>query len=189
MAIVTLAEMKAELTIDTSNNKDDVLIQRRIDAAGGFIQTHTRRRFEPVTATRLLGATWACGALLKLDDDLLSATAIVDGTGKTLTPADYRLEPRGYPPYGHIRALASIGNAWLFNPDGEVSVTGSWGWSATLEPAIKQAAMRLAVWLYRQRDTSEDADRPIASEGGVMLMPNRVPKDIMDMITPFVRRR
>lgn len=187
MAIVTLSQVKDYVKISASTTQDDALIDRLITAAQTAIESYTRRRFEPTTATKLYDERATRGDTLFLDDDLLSVTSLVDGMGRTLTPSDYRLEPRNHPPYSMVRALETVGETWVFDVDGEVAITGTWGWSATPPSDVVQATIRLTAWLYRQRDTSADQDRPIASDSGMLIMPSAMPKDIMQMIAPYRR--
>lgn len=189
MAIVELAQIREYLNISTPvATKDDQLLMRLIDAAQQLIEERTRRRFAPGSATRNYGPECATGALLFLDDDLLSVTSLLDGSGANVPGADYRLEPRNYKPYSIVRILK--GRAWLFNQDGEVAITGLWGYDDTcphFDVAV-QAVIRTTAWLYRQRDTSSDQDRPIASDSGMLIMPSRLPSDIYDMIQPLRRQ-
>lgn len=188
MAIVELAQVREYLNISTPvASKDDALLTRLIDAAQQIIEERTRRRFNPVTATRYYNADAVGGALLMLDDDLLSVSSLVDGTGATVSNTDCKLEPRNCKPYSMVRI--SVSRAWLFNPDGEVAITGTWGYDDTcpnFDVAV-QAVIRTTTWLYRQRDTSGDQDRPIASDSGMLIMPSRLPSDIYDMIQPLKR--
>jgi len=47
--------------------------------------------------------------------------------------------------------------------------------------AVFHAVRRLAAWLYQQKDSSEDIDRPVVTDAGVTLMPSAVPKDVRDV--------
>ncbi len=188
MAIVTLDQVREYLNISTPvASKDDALLVRLIDAAQALIEERTRRRFEPLAATRYYSDECVSGALLFLDDDLLTVTTLVDGTGSTVPSNDYKLEPRNYKPHSMVRIGSA--RAWLFNPDGEVAITGTWGYDDTCPHfnVAVQAVIRTVAWLYRQRDTSGDQDRPIASDSGMLIMPSRLPSDIYDMIQPLRR--
>lgn len=188
MAIVELVQVREYLNLSTPvASKDDALLMRLIVAAQQIIEERTRRRFDPVSAPRYYGPDAVTGALLLLDDDLLSVASLIDGTGAPVPNTDYKLEPRNYRPYSMVRIAAS--RAWLFNPDGEVAITGTWGYDDTcphFDVAV-QAVIRTTAWLYRQRDTSGDQDRPIASDSGMLIMPSRLPSDIYDMIQPLKR--
>ena len=52
---------------------------------------------------------------------------------------------------------------------------------------VKMAAMRLALWLYKQRSSSVDVDRPAVTADGVTVLPMALPKDVMSYIS-LVRR-
>lgn len=55
-------------------------------------------------------------------------------------------------------------------------------------PDIVQAARRLAVWLYRQKDTQQgDADRPLLAGDGTIIMPTTLPQDVAQILTPYRR--
>lgn len=52
---------------------------------------------------------------------------------------------------------------------------------------IVQAGLRLAKWLYIQRQGNSDADRPAITADGTKLLPMRLPEDVAVMLNPYVR--
>jgi hypothetical protein len=54
-------------------------------------------------------------------------------------------------------------------------------------PSIRQAAIRLTAWLYRQKDTQGgDADRPILAGDGSVIMPQTLPGDVQSLLKEWV---
>lgn len=97
------------------------------------------------------------------DADLLSVSGLTNGDGTTIASTSYRLEPRNNgpisssgngQPFRWIRLLSD--EAWVFDTDGEIEVTGTWGYStgpdATIVGCVKETGkylldLRLAqVW-------------------------------------------
>ncbi len=264
MALITLEHLKSYLKLSvTTASVDDALLQRLIIAAQGIIEQYVNRALTPVQQTRYYRQSFVNAQLLMLDQDLLQLDSLVNGNGVTVpTPAtNVILEPRNFPPYRLIRMKFSY-SVWIFTIDGEVAVTGWWGYPASptislsggggsggvgfvnvingavssidvmnqgsgyaTAPAVAfnagpgtgaaatasvsggaitgftitaggsgyfqteydliQACTRLASWLYRQKDTQADIDRPMLTGAGVTIMPSAMPKDITQLLTPY----
>ncbi|MCG3207315.1 MAG: hypothetical protein FOGNACKC_00915 [Anaerolineae bacterium] len=50
---------------------------------------------------------------------------------------------------------------------------------------IEQVTRRITNWLYMQKDSAGDMDRPIVTQAGVTLMPSRMPQDISSILGAF----
>lgn len=50
---------------------------------------------------------------------------------------------------------------------------------------IVNAARRLTNWLYTQKDSLTDNDRPILTQAGVTILPNQIPNDITLSLIPY----
>jgi hypothetical protein len=119
---------------------------------------------------------------------LLTVTTLTNGDGDTISASDFWLLPRNTPPYWYIK-LKSGGTttAYEFDTDGEVSVAGTWGYTATVPDEIVQAATRIAAYIYRQKD-SQVFDTTAVPELGVMTIPSGIPKDVRTLLD-IVRSR
>jgi hypothetical protein len=79
--------------------------------------------------------------------------------------------------------------SWEFDDsDSEISVAGTWGYSATAPADITHAYVRLAAFIYRQKDTSADIDRPLVTGDGVTIMPSGLPSDVQKLLDRYKRR-
>jgi hypothetical protein len=113
---------------------------------------------------------------LWLQDDLCSTPTYAEGTVVvTLVP------PGG--PYERIVRDVDEGS-W---PDPTV-VTGHWAYSMTPPVTIVQAVLRLAAWMFRQKETT-DGDRPLLTPSGAVIMPDAMPADIAFLLGPFRKYR
>jgi uncharacterized phiE125 gp8 family phage protein len=188
MAYTTTAEVKQYLGISTDT--DDALIDSLIDRAEGVIESYTGRVFEAQTATKYFTIDNVEGRWLYLwGYDLLTVTALLDGDADTtaFTSDQYRLEPRNETPKYAIRLKEDYD--WdFYDSDSEISVTGTWGWSTTPPEAIEHACVRLTAFLYRQKDTSADIDRPFVTGDGVTIMPSSLPQDVKSILDNYKRR-
>lgn len=186
MAYITLSELKSYL--GTGEAGDDALLTAIITRAHGVIEARTGRKFEAATETRYFNSADIDGQDLPLyHDDLLTVTTLTNGDGVVIAGADFRLLPRNATPKWIIRLDEA--KSWNFTDgDSEISVAGTWGYSATPPLDIVQACMRLSAFIYRQKDTGADIDRPIVTGEGVTIMPSGLPNDVMKLLEPYRRR-
>jgi hypothetical protein len=187
----TVSEVKTYLHI--SGAGDDALLGDLVTRASRIIDQHCGRWFYADTQTRSYDAVGShiTGRLLLLDADLLALTTLVNGDGTTIDNDDVILRPINWPPYFGIALRTSSNLRWAYtdDPEGAISVTGSWGYSQTPPEPVAHAAVRLAAWLYRQRDTGVDSAQVEVTERGVSIAPARLPRDVLELIAPYVRVR
>ena len=186
MAYANLTYLKNYLGITVTG--DDNLLTNLLTRAEGIIDAFTGRHFEAVTATNYFDNSFVSGQDLNLYGyDLLSITKLTNGDAVEIVAADYRLFPRNDNPKWKIRL--DSGKSWSFSSDdSEVSIAGTGGY-ATVAPAdIQHATIRLAAFLYRQKDTSADVDRPMITGDGVTIMPSGLPSDVQKMLERYKRR-
>jgi hypothetical protein len=184
MAYITSAELKTYGGV--SGSGDDTLLAALISAAQKAIDAHCHRSFEETSATRYYATTdRRRGQGLCLDADLLTVTTLTNGESSVIPSTGYWLEPRNEPPYQMIRLKSSY--VWNFNTDGEISVAGTWGWSATAPDDIKQATKRLATYFYKQKD-AQVFDVTAMPDAGVITVPQGIPKDVLLLLEPYRRR-
>ncbi len=187
MAIISLSDLRAHIRI--AGTVDDALLTFYIESAQDAITAHTRRTFDAgtVESTRYFpNDTYTFnGSRLYLDDDLLTVSTLVNGDGGTISASGYWLQPRNTPPYGIIELKTN--EVWSFNTDGEVAVTGVWGYSGTPPYDVQEACRELATYYYRVRSSSvfEQVGSP---DGPSMPLPRGLPKNVADLLNPYRRR-
>lgn len=186
MAIIQLQDLRTHIGIAGTAN--DALLQFFINSAQNAIETYTRRVFDASgTATRYYpdDPYTFSGQRLYLDSELLSVSELVNGNGGTISQSAYWLLPRNEPPYSIIELKTN--EIWNWNTDGEVAVTGVWGYSATPPYAIQEACRELAVYYDKLKDVSTfDVAGP--PEGPQMTVPRGMPKNVIDLLQPYRRR-
>lgn len=187
MAYAELYEVKQYLGIGDQTS-DDVILGYLIARAQSVIEAYTGRNFEAITATRYFTTDNIKGRYLYLwGYDLLTVTTLTNGDDTEIASANYRLEPRNETPKWGIRLNEDT--TWeMADSDSEISVAGTWGYTATPPDDIKHACIRLAAFLYRQKDTSADIDRPLVTGDGVTIMPGSIPQDVRMMLDRYKRR-
>lgn len=194
MSYATLAEVKAWLGIDTVNLTDDTQITRAITASQQIIDTHCRRSFEAAAdSVRLFDAL---GDHIEYDElwfdtDCCQITTIINGDSTTVTAGQYVTLPGNFAPYYGVRLKTSAGVSWTYDTDyaKAISVTGRWAYSVTAPADIVYACTRLAAYLYKQRDNYNiGLERAEATPMGTMLLPMALPKDVLTLLNPYVRR-
>lgn len=189
MAYAELYEVKHYLGISDEDG-DDTLLNGLITRAQSIIENYTGRVFEAVTATKYFTIDQVEGRWLYLwGYDLLTVTTLTDGDADAtvFTSGQYRLEPRNETPKWAIRLNEDY--EWDFDDsDSEISVAGTWGYTATPPADVKHACIRLVAFLYRQKDTSADLDRPLVTGDGVTIMPGNLPSDVKALLDSYRRR-
>lgn len=189
MAYATAAQLKTYLGITSSG--DDSLLSDLIDRAQAIIEQYTRRTFEAAAdSTRYFDAAEDVdGATLLLDEDLCAITSIINGDGVAVASGEYVTEPRNETPYYAIRLLSSSNKAWEYTDDGDpenaISITGRWAYSTTPPNDIVHATIRLAAFLYRQKESNADIDRPITTADGGMILPSAIPADVRALLDRY----
>jgi len=197
MTYLALADIKTYLMAGgvIAHDTDDALLTACSTRAQAFIESpaganglfevlaDTTRSFDAVGDIR--------GRRLKLDYPCLAVTTLTNGDGAVIAASEYVTEPVNYTPFYAVRLKSASTTAWTYttSPENAISLAGKWGLSLTPNDAIKQAALRLAVWLYRQKDSSADVDRPLLTSDGAVILPMAIPNDVMALLRPYRERR
>jgi len=185
MAYCELDEVKNYLGVGAVT--DDALIEPLIVRAQKIIDTYTARIFECSTdTTRKFDAVRDVeGDLLYFNEDICSITLVKtnadNGTGGEIVSAvsEYITLPRYVTPYHAIRILRSSDKFWTYTTDPEngIVVTGKWAFSTTAPADIKHACIRLAGYLYRQKD-AQTYDVTADAMTGMLTIPQGIPADV-----------
>jgi hypothetical protein len=134
-----------------------------------------------------LASTYAlavAGTAITLTDDGTGTHSIHCG-GTIISGADYWLWPRDLgPPYFGILLRSNIDDYWQWDTDGEVSVTGTWGYSATPPADIRQATLSLAAYLFRAKDAAVFETTAIV-ESGAIAIPQGIPATVDRIIKRY----
>lgn len=192
MAYTTLTIFKNYRGISATNTSEDVLLSRLLESAQEQIDNYCDRTFEAsATATRSFDAirdTSPDRRTLYLDEDLASVVTITNGTGVEATK--YVTEPVNDAPYHAIRLKLTAGELWTYNDDPEsaISVRGYWAYSTAAPVDVAQATVRLAAYMYAQKDSSV-FDVTAMPDAGVMMVPQGMPKDVRMQLEPYRRLR
>lgn len=187
MSLIGTAEVHRELATTGAGTADDALLLDYIDQAEAWVTAVTFRRFGTVSATRYYRQTAVRDRRLFLDDDLISVSQLVNGQGGTVGTANYWLLPRNDgAPYWGIELKSN--EVWAFNTDGEIAVSGTWGYSAEVNDAIRRGLIRLVAWMYRMRPNSVGGNSAtLFTADGVAVAPTSLPKEIGAFVQPFRR--
>jgi len=167
---------------------DDDLLQDCLDDAQAYIESQTGKKFEASASTiRYYRQESVDYVTLYLDEDLLTCTKLVEGdTDDTeITTGNYWLLPRNEgPPYRRIELKANSDYSFDWETDGEIEVTGTWGFSATPPADIKRATLVLAGYFYRQKD-SQVWDVVAVPEAGIITIPEGIPRTVRRIIEKY----
>lgn len=186
MAYITIDDLKEY--IGPLEDTDDALLTRLVAAAQRYVEAYTdkvfeitgdtTRTFDPTVDTRD-GQLW-------LDEWLWSVTTLTNGDGTVLTAADYQLLRPNHPPYYAVKLKLNSSVYWTYttDPEGSISIVGKWGYSLTPPADIVQVTLRIAAWLYRQKD-AQIFDQTAFTEIGAIRIKATVPQDILQWLDPY----
>jgi hypothetical protein len=122
--------------------------------------------------------------------DLCQITTVTNGDGTTVAASAYVTNPRNETPWYGLRFKLNSGLYWTFDADPEnaISIAGRWAYSVTAPSDIVQATVRMAAYLYRQKDTGT-FDVTAIPGAGVIEVPQGMPRDVAKTLEPYRRLR
>lgn len=174
----------------TLGQAQDGLLQDCINRAESAIDDYTRRNFAGTAGTYFVnrfGQGNVRGQALYLDTDLYSLTGVVNGDAQTIPVGSVWLEPRNEgPPYRILRLKSTY--VWVWNTDSDVIISGTFGYSTVPPESIKQAAVRYAAHLFRQKDSSGPDNTAGFPEAGQVQHPEGMPSDVRWLLSPYRSR-
>lgn len=192
MAYCNNTDVKTYLEIEKAD--DDTLLTSLIARAQAAIDSYCHRTFEAENdTTRNFDALEDVdGDTLYLDEDLCGITTVTNGDSDStvVTSSQYVTQPRNSTPYYAIKIRSDANVTWEYDDyhEGAISIAGKWAYSETAPADVVQACVRLAAWMYKQRDSAgHDADKVVRSEAGFILTPGSLPKDVMTLLAPYKR--
>lgn len=192
MAIVngycTLAEIKAELAIETADTQFDARLENAITDASRAIDGEADRRFYSATETRYLTPSTT---RLLIVPDLVSVTSFAideanDGLySTTWVAADYILGPDSADDDGRPYVLVTPSSTKAFTVRARaVKIVGVFGFPA-VPSAIRRACILEAARLFRRPDAV------FGITGNIDFTPMRVPAmdpDVRRLVRPYRRK-
>ena len=184
MAYAELSELRSYLGVES--NDDDALLQGFLAAAQAMIDKYAGRTFEASADEIFTFSEWViAGDLLILGTDLCTVTSVVQDGVALVRNEDYYTRPRVDSDAPFYALRKPDGGAW--DGDGGVVVIGRWAYSITAPDDIRHATVRLAAYLYRQKDNAAgDLDRTVVV-GGTTILPAVFPNDIEKILRAYRR--
>lgn len=190
MAYASVGDFKAYAGNSTA--EDDMLIFSLLQRSQSIIDRELHTTFEAMADdVRYFDAVADVeGRSLYLGCDLCAITSIVNGDGVPVLSSEYVTEPRNQPPFYEVKLLASSGKRWTFDADPEnaIAITGRWAYSQQADDNIKQATVRLANYLYKQKDSGV-FDVVMLPGSGEMIVPQGIPVDVELILRTYRRKR
>ena len=203
-AYLDLAEVKAELGITSTS--DDAVLTEIIDDVSKEIETRTHRYFKlesthgqgPPQTThshyftpwlQVYGGDLIDSYTLALNTDLFELVSITNGNGVAINLSNVVTLPINLPPpFNFIRIKRDANVIWEGSGEGSIAVTGKWGYSVTVPPDIRRAAMIMVRTYYQQREGSAGLGAPVISADGVVIQAGQTMSDAMRILKAYIRR-
>lgn len=178
--LTTTALVKEAQDIDGTS--EDAFIGTLVAAASQMIENICKRTL--VRAERTLTydvcAPYVYGQKLFFREDVISVSAVVDGSG-TLDSSKYRLLPPNETIKYGLQLKGS--NAWTYTEREEaitvMAVAGDYDENA-IPADLRQAATKLAQWMYVTRDSSGDT---IRFANGDISIPTDAPGQVLKILS------
>lgn len=125
-----------------------------------------------------------------LRDDLISLTTIETNAGQSFDDTYFHLCPISGPPYAWIEMGASTTLNWATTPKRALTITGIWGYAASLPDDIKLACVVWVAAIYAQSTTAG----LIKIDGGDISMTLREltkdpPAEVLPFLVPHIKPR
>lgn len=174
------------LTYNQDPDMDAEMINLLIPAISAGIDRHCRRIFATVTEGRVYHLE--DNTQIKLRDDLVSLTSVATNASQTLAASDFYLEPLSGPPYRRIICKPNIYLQYTNTTRAALTVTGIWGYKASVPDEIKMACLIWVSVLYAQSTVHGIAE---VSGGDInarlRAMTDKPPVEAIPFLSPFVR--
>jgi hypothetical protein len=187
MAYAAKTDLKTYLGI--SGSGDDTLLEVLLTRAQALVDAYCGRTFEAAAdVTRYFDAELDVeGRRLWLDHDLCQITTVTNGDGVPVTA--YVSEPRNDSPWYALTLKESSSVAWTYmtTPESAIAVKGRWAYSVTPPADVVHATLRLAGFLYRQKD-AQAYETTAAPDGGMITVPQSIPRDVRAMLWLYRQR-
>lgn len=194
MAYTDASSLKSYLGLTSSG--DDTLLGNLISRAQSIIDATTQRTFEASgNTTRYFNpdtdVDHKTRRILYLGhNDLCQIATVTNGDGTVISASDYVTHPVNYTPYYAIQLKLSSSDVWTYSdaPESAIAISGRWAYSVTAPADIQHATIRLASWLYRQRDSGNGGnDAATIATAGVVISPAALPSDVQLILQPYKR--
>ena len=147
MYYATLDQVKRYLGLTTLTATQEARLMDFLPWATDLISAYKGRRYDARVETRrydrpFIGLSgfgvwdWelqaqAADKPLRLDEDLLAVTELLNGDGTEISSDEYVLEPANVYPKNRVRLRSGLGVTWSFDANGSyeqvISVSGLWG--------------------------------------------------------------
>ena len=154
VAYCTPEDVKTVNRLNITSADDDAALAQFIDAVslridqmhnlpeGGYAVSADTTRYYQYNEIRR--------GRLCLDVPCLSVTTLTNGTGTAIPANSYRLHPRNDSRKYFIELLRLTGYDWGYDTDGEITVTGKFGYSLTTPPNVVEATAVWAGWILKR---------------------------------------
>lgn len=184
---IFIKRVKEYLRLTAGLDADDHLLEQFIDSSESQLEAWTGRLFSAQKQSRAYDYPEDTPTRLFLDGDLQKVIKLANGDGTLIPTSDFAYIPanRGIgndrKPAYEIVLLDGV-FTYSKTPIQCIKVRGWWGWSMAPNDYCQQAVKRLTAFFYKQKD-SQVFDTTAFLDGGVLVIPQGIPKYVADFIS------
>ena len=191
----TLAEVRAEGNFDASDTQNNARLLELITSVSRMMDTQLGTIFAPdedstfyFTVEDLMNGK--SSDLFLGRHRLLTVTSIVNADGTSITVGDVMLLPRGFERKHTVRIKSTSESSWVSDVDGEIAITGLWGYSQDVPADVAQMCAEWVIHIFNGRgDNGTSGNATIISPDGVVISPNSAPPRVRDFLKHSKYRR
>lgn len=175
----TFQDLKLYLGINT--DKNDAILVKTLKRAISTFENMCGRSFIPKAEVRFYDAN---------GEEVISHKRLFIRSGDLISVSELKIDNEIVPsseyfftdaiPHFALSLKASSDFSFKYystTPERTISITGSWGYQDEVPDDVFGAIVRLASWLYQQKDNAMELDRPIAMSNA-MILPSSLPADV-----------
>ena len=202
----TLQQFVDELDAPSAGSTaaDTTVMEQCIEDASRDIDGYCGRRFFTAADTVYLDYPDPYDTALWFSDDINAVYSLTNGDGASIASTGYVLWPRNALAKAAIVATGTT--TWAASPTGEtigvISASANVGYvnraasvgsiasnakSIQVINSTRRACLKLAAAYYRQRKPGAGGEAAQVTAAGVVLVPQGMPKDVTQILAPYVR--
>lgn len=183
-----IAEIKEVGRLNITSSQYDATLSMLVETASRWIDRYMGVRphtFAPEEEKTLyFNSNQTFGRYLRMGESLLTLTSVTNGDASSISLANIRLHPRNEEFSWQLELDTSVN--WSTSFDGDIAVTGKWGYSAYPPIIVAECTRMLASWLFKRYQAALQ-DATANYDLGEVIYGEAVPKPVTALLEPLLQ--